>query len=126
MRVAIVEDDINMRKSLEIALSEYDGYEIVSFKNPVDALKKLDDTIDVIVTDINMPKMNGLDFIRELDGRDEVIVITGNATLNKAVETLRLGVKDFITKPFEIDELVSAINNASKIIEEEKKVEKRK
>jgi len=123
LKVAIVEDDINMRKSLELALK--DLYELKTFKNPVEALKKLDDSYDVIVTDINMPKMDGIEFIKQTPFPANFIIITGNATLNKAVETLRLGVKDFITKPFEIDELVAAINNASKVIEVEKKVEKR-
>jgi len=123
LKVAIVEDDINMRKSLELALK--DLYELKTFKNPVEALKKIDESFDVIVTDINMPKMDGIEFIKNTPFPANFIIITGNATLNKAVETLRLGVKDFITKPFEIDELVCAINNASKVIEEEKKVEKR-
>ena len=123
LKVAIVEDDINMRKSLELALK--DLYDLKTFKNPVEALKKIDESYDVIVTDINMPKMDGIEFIKQTPFPANFIIITGNATLNKAVETLRLGVKDFITKPFEIDELVSAINNASKVIEVEKKVEKR-
>jgi len=123
LKVAIVEDDINMRKSLELALK--DLYDLKTFKNPVEALKKIDESYDVIVTDINMPKMDGIEFIKQTPFDANFIIITGNATLNKAVETLRLGVKDFITKPFEIDELVSAINNASKVIEVEKKVEKR-
>lgn len=114
MKLAIVEDDINMRKSLEIALGEYDEFEVVSFKNAKDALKKLDDTIDLIITDINMPQMDGLEFLRELNGRYEAVIITGNATLNKAIDSIRLGVKDFLTKPFEIETLVEAIYRAKK------------
>jgi two-component system NtrC family response regulator/two-component system response regulator FlrC len=123
LKVAIVEDDISMRKSLELTLR--DLYELKTFKSPLEALKKLDSSYDVIVTDINMPKMDGIEFIKRVNFPANFIIITGYATLNKAVETLRLGVKDFIRKPFEIDELVLAINNASKVIAEEKKVEKR-
>ena len=112
MKIAIVEDDISMRKSLESALSEHADFEIVSFRNPVDALKKLDDTYELIVTDITMPKMNGIEFIEELDGRYEIIVITGNATLSAAIESIRLGVKDFLLKPFEIGTLVEAIKRS--------------
>ncbi len=123
MKIAIVEDDINMRKSLEIALSEYDEFEIISFKNAKDALKKLDESIDLIVTDINMPGMDGIEFLERLNGRYEAIIITGNATLNKAIESIRLGVKDFLTKPFEVDTLVQAIKRAQKAqsIEHEQK-----
>ena len=123
LKVAIVEDDINMRKSLELSLK--DIYELKTFKNPVEALKKIDESFDVIVTDINMPKMDGIEFIKQTPFPANFIIITGNATLNKAVETLRLGVKDFITKPFEIDALIEAINSASKVSEIEKTVEKR-
>ncbi|MGP1450945.1 MAG: sigma-54-dependent transcriptional regulator [Wolinella sp.] len=114
MKIAIVEDDINMRKSMEIALGEYPEFEIVSFKSAKDAIKKLDDTIDLIVTDINMPGMDGIEFLERLDGRYEAIIITGNATLNKAIESIRLGVKDFLTKPFEIETLVKAIERSQK------------
>ncbi|WP_277641303.1 sigma-54-dependent transcriptional regulator [Wolinella succinogenes] len=115
MKIAIVEDDINMRKSLEIALGEYPEFEIISFKSAKDALKKLDETIDLVVTDINMPGMDGIEFLERLEGRYEAIIITGNATLNKAIESIRLGVKDFLTKPFEIETLVRAIRRSQKV-----------
>ncbi|NWF66176.1 MAG: sigma-54-dependent Fis family transcriptional regulator [Campylobacterales bacterium] len=115
MKIAIVEDDINMRKSLEIALGEYKEFKIVSFKSPKDALKSLDDTVDLVITDITMPGMDGIEFLRQLNGRYEAIVITGNATLNKAIEALRLGAKDFLTKPFEVDTLVEAIKRSEQV-----------
>ena len=114
MKLAIVEDDINMRKSLEIALGEYDEFEVVSFKSAKDALKKLDDSIDLVITDINMPQMDGLEFLKVLNGRYEALIITGNATLSKAIDSIRLGVKYFLTKPFEIETLVEAILRAKK------------
>jgi len=115
MKIAIVEDDINMRKSLEIAMSDYEEFEIVTFKNAIDALKKLDESFDLIITDINMPKMDGLEFIKQLCGRYEVIIMTGNATLSRAIESIQLGVKDFLLKPFEIDDLISAIQREAKV-----------
>ena len=114
MKIAIVEEDINMRKSLEIALAEYEEFEVVSFKSAKDALKKLDDSIDLVITDINMPQMDGIEFLRTLNGRYEALIITGNATLNKAIDSIRLGVKDFLTKPFDIETLVEAIHRAKK------------
>lgn len=120
MKIAIVEDDINMRKSLELSLS--DDYELKTYKNPIDALKELDDSFDLIISDINMPKMDGLEFVKtalEQNINAEFIIITGNATLNKAIEALRLGVKDFLTKPFDLERLYEAINRA-KVIREKK------
>ena len=61
MKIAIVEDDINMRKSLEIAMADYKTYDVHTFKNARDALKKLDDTFDLVISDINMPGMDGID-----------------------------------------------------------------
>lgn len=115
MKIAIVEDDINMRKSLEFALKEYDEFEVICYKNAIEALKKINDDIELVITDINMPGMDGIEFIKKLDDKFDIIVITGNATLNRAIESVRLGVKDFLTKPFEIDTLVDAIKRNVKI-----------
>ena len=120
MNVVIVEDDINMRKSLEIALGDYEEFSVKSYKSATEALKKLSNDTDVIVTDINMPGMDGLEFIKELNGRYDVIIMTGNATLNRAIESVRLGVKDFLTKPFDIDTLATAIKRTSVITQKTK------
>ncbi len=122
VKIAIVEDDINMRKSLEISLDEYKEFEIISFKNAKDAIKGIDDSFELIITDINMPDVDGIEFIKKLDNRFEIIVITGNATLNRAIDAIRLGVKDFLTKPFEVDTLVNAINRSAKVQKKTKKI----
>ncbi|MEA2074033.1 MAG: sigma-54 dependent transcriptional regulator, partial [Campylobacterota bacterium] len=122
MKIAIVEDDINMRKSLEIAMSDYKEFEVVTFKNAIDALKKLDDSFNLVITDINMPKMDGIEFVKELNGRFEIIIMTGNATLTRAIESIHLGVKDFLLKPFDVDALIGAIKREDKIQTVQKKV----
>lgn len=115
MKIAIVEDDINMRKSLEIAMSDYPQFEIHTFKSPKDALKKLDESFELIISDINMPGMDGIEFAKTLDGKFEIIFITGNATLSCAIESIQLGVKDFLLKPFEIETLVAAIERSATV-----------
>ncbi|PHM17933.1 MAG: AAA family ATPase [Sulfuricurvum sp. PD_MW2] len=122
MKIAIVEDDINMRKSLEIAMGDYDKYEIHTFKNARDALKKLDDSFEMVISDINMPGMDGIEFVKTLNGRFEVIIITGNATLTRAIESIQLGVKDFLLKPFEIETLVTAIERTATIAKKSPKM----
>lgn len=121
MNIVIVDDDINLRKSLELSLKEYSEFEIKSYKNAKEALKHIDDTCDLIITDINMPYINGLDFLKKLyvkfndNYKFEVIVITGYASLNIAIEALRLGVKDFFIKTeLDIDLLVEAIKRAKR------------
>jgi len=108
LKIAVIEDDINMRKSLSLGLKE-EGYEVVEFRDALSALKKLDESIDLIITDITMPKMDGIEFVKRLNGKYEIIMITGNASLERAIECIRLGVKDFLTKPFEFEELLKAI-----------------
>lgn len=115
MKIAIVEDDINMRKSLEIAMGDYEKYDVHTFKNARDALKKLDDTFELIISDINMPGMDGIEFVKTLQGKFEVIIITGNATLTRAIESIQLGVKDFLLKPFEIETLIAAIERTASV-----------
>lgn len=126
MKIAIVEDDINMRKSLEIAMSDYQEFEIKTFKNAKDALKGIDSSFDLIITDINMPGMDGIEFIKELGGAFEVIIMTGNATLQRAIESIHLGVKDFLLKPFDVDTLIKAIKRESEIQKVSKKVSPQK
>lgn len=126
MKIAIVEDDINMRKSLEIAMSDYKEFEIKTFKYAKDALKGLDNSFDLVITDINMPGMDGIEFVKELNGRYEVIIMTGNATLSKAIDSIHLGVKDFLLKPFDVDALIGAIKRESKVQTIQKKAVKSK
>ncbi|EAK8582159.1 sigma-54-dependent Fis family transcriptional regulator [Campylobacter coli] len=126
MNLVIVEDDINMRKSLEIALGEYEEFQIKSYKSATEALKKIDSDTDLIITDINMPGIDGLEFIKACENKYDFIIMTGNATLNRAIEAVHLGVKDFLTKPFDIETLVEAIKRAKVIREKtaDKKIKK--
>lgn len=96
-------------------MGDYPEFEIVSFKNAKDALKKLDESFELIITDINMPGMDGIEFVTTLDGKYEVIIMTGNATLSRAIESIQLGVKDFLLKPFEIETLITAIKRSDKV-----------
>ena len=116
MNVVIVDDDINIRKSLELSLGNYDEFNIKSYKNAKDALKGInEDNCDIIITDINMPNMNGIEFLKKLDGKFEAIIITGYASLGFALEAIRLGVKDFFIKTeLDIDLLVQAIKRTQK------------
>lgn len=126
MKIAIVEDDINMRKSLEIAMGDYKEFDVNTFKNAKDALKSLDESFDLVITDINMPGMDGIEFVKKLNGRYEVIIMTGNATLSRAIESIHLGVKDFLLKPFDIDALIDAIKREEVVQKVKKSVKKAK
>ncbi|EJD3109350.1 sigma-54-dependent Fis family transcriptional regulator, partial [Campylobacter coli] len=108
------------------ALGEYEEFQIKSYKSATEALKKIDSDTDLIITDINMPGIDGLEFIKACENKYDFIIMTGNATLNRAIEAVRLGVKDFLTKPFDIETLVEAIKRAKVIREKtaDKKIKK--
>ena len=86
------------------AENAFDGMEILERERPT-----------VIVTDIRMPKMDGIEFMRRakaMDGDVEIIVITGHGDMDTAIEALRLGAVDFLLKPVDIEDLQKAIGKA--------------
>ena len=114
-KIALIEDDINLRKSLEGFFATQKEFNLKVFKNAKEALKGLDETTELIITDINMGKgMDGIALLKELDGKYESIVITGNATMQRAIDAMRYGAKDFIQKPFEPETLIKAIKRSLK------------
>jgi len=116
MHLAVIDDDINMRKSLESSLlASKDNFKVSSYKSATEALKKLDDTVDLLIVDINMPKINGIEFLSKLDGKYDAIIITGNATLDLTIKAMRAGATDFLQKPFEIKTLLDSIHRISKV-----------
>lgn len=112
--ILVVDDDSQMRSALKEAVSRM-GYGIVLAEDPVEALKKLDDnSFSMIVTDMKMPKMDGISFIREARkkaGELPILVITGYATIENAVEAMKEGASDYLLKPFSLDSLTGAIGS---------------
>ncbi len=115
--VVIVDDDRSLRELLEIVLSK-EGYNVYVYSDGIEALKGLKDNInaiDVIISDIIMPNMDGITFlqnIKQIDPNVPVIMITANTRLDYAVESLKQGAHDYITKPFKNDELKIIVKNA--------------
>ncbi|HOJ36843.1 MAG TPA: sigma-54 dependent transcriptional regulator [Ignavibacteriales bacterium] len=120
MKILLLEDDKGSRVALERFLKKI-NHDIITFENPIAALDYLSkEKCDIIISDVKMPNMSGLEFLEELNGRNlitntEVIFVTGFATIKEAVKALKLGAFDYISKPIEIDELVSAISKIEDI-----------
>jgi two-component system response regulator AtoC len=116
--VLLIEDDKLMRISLEDALKGT-GYEVLSFENGTDALKALKlNSFDVAVTDFRLPDIDGFDIVREITERGDdipVVVMTAYGTIKDAVEAMKLGAFDYITKPFSLDEFLLLIDRALEI-----------
>jgi DNA-binding NtrC family response regulator len=112
--ILVVDDDPQMRTALQEAIGRI-GYEVVLAENPVEALRQLDTiTVSMIVTDMKMPKMDGLSFIKKVRGKIRslpFLVITGFATVENAVEVMKEGACDYLMKPFSFDSLTRTIEN---------------
>ena len=113
--ILIVDDEPSMRMALSESL-ESCGYEICTSGDGVDALKKFnDDRFKVVITDMRMPKMSGMEVLRgikKISPRTPVIVITAYGTVNTAIEAMKEGASDFIMKPFSLEHLESVIKGA--------------
>lgn len=117
--ILIVDDEESVRDSLCNWFVE-DGYDVESAENAKVALSMLELKVhDIILADIKMPGMDGLEMLRRIKTLKSdaiVIVMTAFATVNTAVQALKDGAYDYVTKPFDPDDLSHLIRNASKQI----------
>jgi two-component system response regulator AtoC len=112
--ILLIEDEKIMRVTLEDALKAA-GYEVLSFDTGTAGLNALDHaSCDVAVTDVRLPDIDGFDIVREITrhGDAQVIVMTAYGTIKDAVEAMKLGAFDYITKPFSLDEFLLLIERA--------------
>ena len=127
MKILLVEDEKITRKTLSDFISK-EGYEIESSGDGLEALEIFDKgKFDVVVTDLRLPGLNGLEILKSIKEKSPqctVIIITAFATVETAIEALKLGAYDYLTKPFNPDRLISMLNHIQQlnnvIIENEK------
>ncbi|RJP75023.1 MAG: sigma-54-dependent Fis family transcriptional regulator [Candidatus Abyssobacteria bacterium SURF_17] len=114
-KILLVDDDSSLRKVLEFNL-EQEGYAVMSASSGREALTLFDQqSPDVVITDIKMPGMDGIELLKEIKRRDIealVIVITAFGTIDTAIDAMKLGAYDYITKPFNRDELKLIVRKA--------------
>jgi DNA-binding NtrC family response regulator len=113
-KILIIEDDKAIVDILKMIL-EQEGYKIDYAYNGQTGLQKFNDiTPDVVLLDIKMPRMDGIEVLQEIKKINEkpiVIMISGHGTIETAVQTTKLGAYDFISKPFDMDRLKLTIQN---------------
>ncbi|MFP5213449.1 MAG: response regulator [Acidobacteriota bacterium] len=113
--ILIADDDEVYREILRDAVA---GESIVSAlaSDGVEALEKLEaDSFDILVSDLNMPRMDGLTLLKQARQRHPhllAIIITGYGSLESAIEALRLGAYDYLLKPFKLEEMIVTARNA--------------
>jgi DNA-binding NtrC family response regulator len=125
-RVLAVDDELHMLKLLERIISDKTPYQITTTHNALEVPGILErQEFDVIITDLKMPGLSGLDLLRlvnDSNREEEVIIVTAFGTLETAVEAINLGVFDFILKPFKGDLLIATLECAMKRYEAKEKV----
>ncbi|HEY5497555.1 MAG TPA: response regulator, partial [Syntrophales bacterium] len=118
-KILVVDDEINMQVVLRAMLKK-EGYEVLTASDGREALKVLAagrGNIDVVVTDLKMPNLDGMGLLERVMKdypATPVIMITAHGTVATAVDALKMGAFDYITKPFEQDELKNVIFKAIK------------
>ncbi|MDD2734496.1 MAG: response regulator [Desulfuromonadaceae bacterium] len=116
-RILVVDDEENARVALSKILT-HDGYMVSSAGNGLEALNFLrSNDVELIITDLNMPEMNGLMFLRELKRSypaSKVIMITAYGEVESYLEAITLGAFEYINKPVKYDDLKKVIDKISK------------
>ena len=113
--ILIVEDDEKIAASTTLRLRE-EGYGVTAFRTAEDALAYLRDATrvqpDMALVDVRLPGMSGIELVRTLgEGMPPTIVISGEASMSETVDAIRLGVHDFIDKPFSRERLIKSVRN---------------
>ena len=115
IRVLLVDDEEDFVDALAQRLEVRD-FDVTTALSGADALARTEDTeIDLVILDVQMPGVDGLEVLRQIKQRKpliEVIMLTGHATVQTAIDGMKLGAFDFLLKPTETEELVEKINRA--------------
>ncbi len=117
-KILVVDDDESLRRIIEYNVSE-EGYDVIATDNGLSALEIFKkEEIDLVITDLQMPDMGGIELIKQLRAISPnalVIVITAFGTVDTAVESMKLGAFEYITKPFNREELKIIVKKALEV-----------
>ena len=118
MKILVVDDEAPVRDMIKKGLSQMGGYDVEVAQNGVEAVEKVEkDVFDLVLTDLKMPEMDGLELLKTIKGtRPEVMVIllTAFGSIETAVEAMKIGANDYITKPIDLNELLIHVSKAQK------------
>jgi DNA-binding NtrC family response regulator len=130
-KILLVDDEASIRMALKEIL-EYESHTVIESPDAVAGLKALSqETFDLVITDIKMPKVDGLEFLQQIKEHGHempVVMITGHGTIDTAVDSIKKGAFDFIQKPLDLNRVLVTVRNATQNgqMERETKVLKKK
>ena len=121
--ILVVDDEQIIRNVLKRKLEQTTSYSVFTADDGIPALEVFkNEQIDLVITDLLMTEMNGIDLLRQIksiDPRTPVVIITGYGTLDDAIEAIHLGAEDFIKKPFDINDVIETIEKTFRKLAEE-------
>ncbi|MBW1925316.1 MAG: response regulator [Deltaproteobacteria bacterium] len=114
-KILLVDDEVVFTENMSKLLSSR-GYRVATANSGDEAIRNLErENFDVVVLDLKMPGMDGLTTLKEIKKLDlftETLILTGHGSIDSALDAIKLGAYDYLTKPCEIDELVAKIEGA--------------
>lgn len=117
-KILVVDDEPDMLRLLNMIIKEKTPYEVTTTNNPLEALELAKGgSFDLLIVDLKMPGLNGIELLESVKRFDEdvpIIIITAYGTVEAAVETIRKGGFDFITKPFRKEQILFTVERALK------------
>lgn len=102
--IAVVDDTVEILDMMTKSLSRNKHYRVSTYSNPLTALSSIDEKVDIVLLDIVMPQMNGIDVLQKITEKYpdiKVIMMTANSTLDRVLKAHKYGAKHYIMKPFE-------------------------
>lgn len=125
MNIVIIDDEPKIRKGMQNLFDQQDGWHTVAFASAREALVHLhNQEVDVVITDIKMPGMTGLDLVeklREVNQEVPVIILSGYSRFDYAQRAIDLGVRKYLTKPTAADEMLSLLNGIDEELRERRR-----
>jgi DNA-binding NtrC family response regulator len=118
LKILVVDDEASVRELLRRGLSQMGHFLVDVASNGLEAIEKIEkDLFDLVLTDLKMPEMGGIELLKTIKGtRPEltVIIMTAHGSIETAVEAMKKGADDYITKPIDFNELLIHISKAQK------------
>jgi len=118
MKILVVDDEALIRDMIKRGLSQMGGFSVEVARSGPEAIEKMEkDVFDLVLTDLKMPEMDGLELLKTIKGtRPEIMVImmTAHGSIETAVEAMKIGADDYITKPIDFNDLLLHISKVQK------------
>lgn len=126
MKLLLIDDELACIEAMERTLKPA-GHECVLFENPLEALETFKkEHFDVVITDFKMPEMNGIEVlkeIRKLNPNTHVIILTGYANINNAIDSVNSGAYAFFRKPVDVKDFIETISKSEEELKNNKNKE---